>query len=69
MPIERCTSQILRRHLDRQQVRVLAWCLMSNHIHLIAIPPRPESFARALGQAHSQYALDWNRHRRRVGHL
>jgi putative transposase len=42
---------------------------MTNHVHLIAIPGAPESLARTLGNAHSQYSLEQNRDRNRVGHL
>ena len=42
---------------------------MTNHIHLILIPASAESLALTLGQLHSQYALEQNRRRRRVGHL
>jgi putative transposase len=42
---------------------------MSNHVHLIVIPGTPESLALTLGQAHSQYSLEQNRDRQRVGHL
>ncbi len=34
-------------------VEIWAYCLMSNHIHLIAMPAQEESLARALGQATS----------------
>jgi putative transposase len=61
--------EILAEHLERHGVRVLAWCLMTNHIHLVAIPSDEGSLGLALGQAHSQYALEWNRRRERVGHL
>ena len=42
---------------------------MTNHVHLILIPGSAESLALTLGQLHSQYALEQNRQRRRVGHL
>ena len=61
--------QILGDHLDRHRVRLLGWCVMTNHVHLVAIPAEEESLGLALGQAHSQYALEWNRGMRRVGHL
>lgn len=32
-----------------------AWCLMTNHVHLIATPRRPESLARGIGEAHRLY--------------
>jgi putative transposase len=42
---------------------------MSNHVHLIAIPADGASLAMALGHAHSQYALAFNRGKERIGHL
>ncbi len=59
--------QILREHLRRHDIRILGWCLMTNHVHLVAIPENMESLALALGQAHSQYALEHNRQRVRSG--
>jgi putative transposase len=61
--------QLLGEHSLRHDVRILGWCLMTNHVHLIVIPPSPESLALTLGQVHSQYALEQNRQHRRVGHL
>jgi putative transposase len=61
--------QTLREHSRRHDVRILGWCLMTNHVHLIAIPGGQESLALALGQAHSQYCLELNRHQSRTGHL
>lgn len=61
--------EIVRDHFDRQRVHVLGWCLMTNHVHFVAIPAAEDSLGLALGQAHSQYSLEWNRARGRVGHL
>ncbi len=32
-----------------------AWCLMTNHVHLVAVPAQPDSLARAIGEAHRRY--------------
>jgi putative transposase len=40
---------------NRFGVTFLGWCLMTNHVHLIAIPEREESLARAIGEAHRRY--------------
>ena len=45
----------------RHGVRVLAWCLMPNHVHLIVVPPRMDSLRRALGGAHLAYTRRRNR--------
>ena len=40
---------------ERFGVTVLAWCLMTNHVHLIAQPVENDSLARAIGEAHRRY--------------
>lgn len=40
---------------SRYGVTFLGWCLMDNHVHLIAIPENEDSLARAIGEAHRQY--------------
>jgi putative transposase len=53
----------LRRLTDRAhqyEIDVLAWCLMSNHFHLIAIPRREDSFALGLRALLSEYSLRMN---------
>ena len=42
-------------------VRLLGYCLMSNHAHLIAVPSGAPSFARGIGQAHWRYTQRFNR--------
>ncbi len=39
----------------RHGVEVLAWCLMTNHVHFVAIPTTERSLARAFGEAHRRY--------------
>ena len=60
---------LLRRHSQANGTRILAYCLMPNHVHLIAVPRRADSLALTLGRAHSEYALVWNRVRGATGHL
>ena len=36
-------------------VEYLAWCLMTNHVHLIAVPAADSSLAKAIGEAHKCY--------------
>jgi putative transposase len=61
--------EILGEHAYRHELRILGWCLMSNHVHLIVVPGHEKSVARALGQAHSRYTLELNRERGWIGHL
>jgi putative transposase len=36
-------------------VAIWAYCLMPNHVHLIAVPSTEKGLARAIGQAHCRY--------------
>jgi putative transposase len=47
---------LLARYTQEYRVRIWAYSLMNNHVHLVAVPERPESFARALGRTHADYA-------------
>ncbi|MEZ5366573.1 MAG: transposase [Bryobacterales bacterium] len=42
---------------------------MTNHVHLVAIPRRPDSLAKAVGQAHWRHTIRFNRRYGRSGHL
>jgi len=44
----------------RHGVEFLAWCLMTNHVHLIAVPKREDSLARCFGEAHKRYTRERN---------
>jgi len=46
-----------------------AYCLMTNHVHLVATPRAEESLARALGRTHFRYTQYVNRLHGRSGHL
>jgi putative transposase len=47
---------LLRRYREEHGLRIWSWCLMSNHVHLLAVPRTAESLARALGCTHRDYA-------------
>ena len=45
----------MAEELNRFGVEVLAWCLMTNHTHLIVVPRDSAVLARAIGEAHRRY--------------
>ena len=47
--------QFMREQTQRFGVEILAWCLVTNHVHFVAIPKKPDSLARAFGEAHHRY--------------
>ncbi|HWU38555.1 MAG TPA: transposase [Candidatus Acidoferrum sp.] len=51
------------------QVAVWAYCLMPNHIHLIAVPQSADGLRRAIGEAHRRYTRMVNFREGWRGHL
>jgi putative transposase len=47
--------QYLKEETSRFGVDILSWCLMTNHVHFIAVPKEETSFARGFGEAHRRY--------------
>jgi REP-associated tyrosine transposase len=45
----------LRNQGDRFGVKFLSYCLMSNNVHILAVPEKTDSLARAIGEAHRLY--------------
>ena len=61
--------RLVRENLDDAGVRVLAYCLMTNHIHFIVVPSREDSLAVLFGRANGRFAQASNIERGRCGHL
>jgi len=61
--------EVLARHAAHYGARILGYCLMTNHVHLIAVPEREGSLSRTLGCTHSEYALALNHIHGRSGHV
>ncbi len=51
------------------KVAVLAWCLMPNHVHLVAVPADADGLRRALAEAHRRYTKSINQREGWRGHL
>jgi putative transposase len=58
--------ELMKRYADRAGITFLAYCLMTNHVHMIAIPKEKTSLAEGIGEAHRRYTTiinireDWN---------
>jgi putative transposase len=61
--------KLLRENIDLYGVALIGYCLMSNHIHLIAIPHKVDGLAQALKQTHGRYASYWNAAHQSNGHV
>lgn len=47
--------KILKEQSEKFGVKYWAYCLMDNHVHLIAVPSAKESLAKAIGETHRRY--------------
>lgn len=47
--------QFIKEEARKCEMEILAWCLMTNHVHFIAVPHTETSFARGFGEAHKRY--------------
>lgn len=60
---------LLAQYSRAARLKLLGYCLMSNHVHPIAIPEQPDSLAKALGPAHCRYAHWMHARQHCTGHL
>ncbi len=60
---------MLREQAPQFGLRIHAYCLMNNHVHLVAVPQKESSLAQAVGRTHWLYAQYINRLHGRAGHL
>jgi len=51
------------------EVDVWAYCLMPNHVHIIALPKKSQSLRHAIGEAHRRYTCRINLREKWRGHL
>jgi putative transposase len=61
--------KLLAAEFADAEARVLGYCLMTNHIHMVVVPKRPDSLAVLFQRVHGRYAQCLNISRGRSGHL
>jgi len=61
--------ELLRQYSQLYCLSVLGYCLMSNHVHLIAVPQTGDAFAKTLKNAHGCYASYWNAQHSSTDHV
>ncbi|MGR9108384.1 MAG: transposase [Gammaproteobacteria bacterium] len=59
----------LQEYCDKHRVEILAYCLMTNHLHLVAVPEAEDGLQRVLKPLHMRYAQRLNRLRGWKGHV
>ena len=61
--------QTLKKYGDEYHVNIWAYCLMTNHVHILAVPEYEESLARSVGRTNLLYTQYVNRKYKRSGRL
>lgn len=59
----------LRRLCDKYGVKILAYCLMDNHVHLVLVPSTWDSLSSAVGETHKTYTRMINKREKWRGYL
>jgi len=60
---------LMREWCLKCHVEIWAYCLMPNHIHLIAVPESEDGLRSGIGEAHRRYSLMINLRQNWRGHL
>lgn len=61
--------EALQRYKDKYKIKILAYCLMENHVHILATPEKETSLARSIGGTNLLYTQYINRKYNRSGRL
>jgi len=64
-----CYRRLLARACREVEVDIWAYCLMPNHVHIVATPARTESLAAVFHRAHRIYTRRINQREEWRGHL
>lgn len=65
----RCYLGILKKAKQRYGIQLYAYCLMPNHIHLLADPDVQEDLSRFMHWMNRGYTAYFNKEYAKVGHL
>jgi putative transposase len=60
---------LLRQAIELHSIELMGYCLMSNHVHLIAVPSENAGLGLAMKEAHGRFASYWNASNCSTGHV
>jgi len=61
--------KLLKKYSHQWNFDIWAYCLMPNHVHILAVPRKEESFARGIGATNLVYTQYFNHRYKRSGRL
>ena len=60
--------ELMAEYFDKFSIQTLAYCLMTNHLHIVAVPPELDSFHLGFKSIFRRYSFRKNRERGWTGH-
>jgi putative transposase len=60
---------LLQQSAELHGIALIGCCLVSNHVHLVAVPWKADVLASALKEAHGRFASYWNALHHSTGHV
>jgi putative transposase len=61
--------EFISKYAEDYDLKIYAFCLMTNHVHFIGVPEKSDSLAFTFKYAHMRYSQYFNRKHRNNGHL
>ena len=61
--------KLLHKYSEKHLLKIHAYCLMSNHVHLVSVPVKPKSMQNTMHDLCTRYAVYFNRKYNFTGHL
>ena len=60
---------LLAKYFPKYEIRLIGFCLLTNHVHLAVIPEKESLFSEGIGQLHHDFSLWQNIQCQTSGHL
>jgi putative transposase len=60
---------LINQYAEKYSVKILCYCLMTNHVHFLVIPATENALARMFNTAHMRYSQHKNMQKGEKGHL
>ncbi len=60
---------IIKKESNKYNLKILAYCLMPNHVHLVVIPDHEQSMGNVFKYSHMAYSKYYNEKKSLRGHL
>jgi len=60
---------LLNYHCKMEEIEIWCYCVMDNHVHLVAVPLKKESLSKAIGETNKKYSWLINIRNNWKGHL